>query len=71
VTLAVNHDGDSDSTGAITGSVLGALHGDQAIPSRWLDLLELRDVVTMMADDLAAVHGWPSDSASRRRYGDD
>lgn len=30
--LAVNHDGDSDSTGAITGNILGAYLGQQAIP---------------------------------------
>ena len=30
--LAVNHTGDSDSTGAICGNILGAMHGDAAIP---------------------------------------
>jgi ADP-ribosyl-[dinitrogen reductase] hydrolase len=34
VVMAVNHDGDSDSTGAITGNLLGALHGVDAIPAR-------------------------------------
>lgn len=32
VVLAVNHGGDSDSTGTITGQIMGALHGLQAIP---------------------------------------
>jgi len=68
VTLAVNHDGDSDSTGAITGSLVGALHGEQGIPKRWLDALELRDVVTTLADDLACVPDWAPDAAPRRRY---
>ena len=68
VTLAVNHDGDSDSTGAITGSLVGALHGEQGIPKRWLDALELRDVVTTLADDLACVPEWQPDSAPRLRY---
>ncbi len=27
VILAVNHDGDSDSTGSIAGNILGAVHG--------------------------------------------
>lgn len=54
VRLAVNHDGDSDSTGAITGNILGALWGEQAIPPDWLGNLELRDVVATIADDLAA-----------------
>jgi ADP-ribosylglycohydrolase len=68
VTLAVNHDGDSDSTGAITGSLLGALRGEQAIPRRWLDALELRDTVTTLADDLASAPDWPADGETRLRY---
>ncbi|MGE3465704.1 MAG: ADP-ribosylglycohydrolase family protein [Pyrinomonadaceae bacterium] len=50
--LAVNHSGDSDSTGAITGNILGALHGMDAIPSRWLDHLELRAEIEQVAVDL-------------------
>jgi ADP-ribosyl-[dinitrogen reductase] hydrolase len=69
VVLAVNHDGDSDSTGAITGSLLGALRGEQAIPVRWLDALELREIVTTLADDLATVPDWEPDCAARQRYG--
>ena len=52
VRLAVNHGGDSDSTGAITGNLLGAALGRGAIPQRWLDALELRDVIERLADDL-------------------
>ncbi|ABW66075.1 ADP-ribosylglycohydrolase family protein [Desulfosudis oleivorans] len=52
VTLAVNHSGDSDSTGAITGNIMGALLGVSAIPQRYLDQLELKDVITELADDL-------------------
>lgn len=33
---AVNHSGDSDSTGAITGNILGTLWGSAAIPQKWL-----------------------------------
>lgn len=68
VVLAVNHDGDSDSTGAITGSLLGALRGEQAIPRRWLDLVELRDIVTTLADDLGTLPDWQRDSAPPTRY---
>ena len=50
--LAVTHSGDSDSTGCITGHILGALHGVEPIPQRWLDQLELRDVVDQVAVDL-------------------
>lgn len=52
VVLAVNHGGDSDSTGAITGNILGAAHGVAAIPARWLDELELRDEIDSLARDL-------------------
>lgn len=58
VLLAVNHDGDSDSTGALAGHLLGAMHGMQALPAEWLDPLELRDVVDEVARDLYAYPGW-------------
>ena len=50
--LAVNHSGDSDSTGSIAGSIVGALSGPAVIPDRWLDKLELRDAIETMAADL-------------------
>lgn len=50
--LAVNHDGDSDSTGSIAGNLLGALHGEDAIPSEWLEALECRELIAQTADDL-------------------
>jgi len=43
VIYTVNHSGDSDSTGAICGNILGALHGYGALPKSWLESLELRD----------------------------
>ena len=49
---AVNHAGDSDSTGAVTGNILGAAIGYEAIPKFFLDDLELKDVIIHMADDL-------------------
>ena len=52
VLLAVNHSGDSDSTGSIAGNLLGLALGEHAIPGRWLARLELRDVVEQVADDL-------------------
>lgn len=50
--LAVNHSGDSDSTGSITGNILGALHGEQALPVVWLQHLELAGVVWQLGEDL-------------------
>ncbi|MEN8210209.1 MAG: ADP-ribosylglycohydrolase family protein [Thermodesulfobacteriota bacterium] len=52
VLLAVNHSGDSDSTGAITGNILGALYGFDIIPEHWLSELELRDLIEEIAEDL-------------------
>lgn len=52
--LAANHSGDSDSTAAIAGNVLGALWGEQAIPPAWLAPLELRAEIGLLADRLAA-----------------
>ena len=49
---AVNHGGDSDSTGSVTGNILGARLGARAIPEKYLARLELRDVISEIADDL-------------------
>ena len=60
VRLAVNHSGDSDSTGSMTGNLLGALLGQDAIPSRWLRELELREVIEGIATDLFQHFGTPT-----------
>lgn len=49
---SVNHSGDSDSTGSVTGNILGAYLGLQAIPAKYTANLELLDVMTELADDL-------------------
>ena len=59
VIRAVNITGDSDSTGAITGNILGTYLGVHEIPNRWLAQLELRECITEMADDLATIRDWP------------
>lgn len=72
VMLAVNLTGDSDSTGAIAGNLLGALYGVEAIPKRWLEPLELREVIAVVADDLLSWPQWrigdcpPADDDGRR-----
>lgn len=58
---AVNHSGDSDSTGAITGNLLGAQWGVESIPQRWLETLELRDEIRLIADDLFDSASWDFD----------
>lgn len=52
IIAAVNHRGDSDSTGAITGNILGALHGLGGIEQKWKQDLELSDVILEIGQDL-------------------
>jgi ADP-ribosyl-[dinitrogen reductase] hydrolase len=71
VLLAVNHGGDSDSTGSIAGNLLGLLVGEEGIPDRWLRRLELREVITQVADDLWTCFGdvaTPEASADVEKY---
>ena len=52
IIAAVNHSGDSDSTGAITGNLLGAYIGLSKIPKDWVEKVELSEVLLKIADDL-------------------
>lgn len=52
IIAAVNHSGDSDSTGAVTGNILGAIVGYDKIEDKWKSDIELKDVLIEMADDL-------------------
>jgi len=61
VRLAVTHSGDSDSTGCISGALLGAAQGPGAIPDRWLKALELRAELETLAADYARILGAGSD----------
>jgi len=54
VRTAVNHSGDSDSTGAMAGNILGTQFGRVAIPDRWVASLIERDLVVSVALDFAA-----------------
>jgi ADP-ribosylglycohydrolase len=51
--LAVTHSGDSDSTGAICGNILGALHGETALPAELVFTVEGRPTILQLADDFA------------------
>ena len=55
IALAVNHSGDSDSTGSIAGNILGALYGEECLPAEWLEGLEGPEVIRGMAARLLAV----------------
>ena len=61
---AVNHRGDSDSTGAITGNILGALLGLEGIPQKYIENLELLDVITQIGEDLAGCRNFYSRNAA-------
>ena len=50
---SVNHSGDSDSTGAIAGALLGARHGAGWLPASWLEELEHRELLEDLAGALA------------------
>lgn len=66
VIAAVNHDGDSDSTGAVAGNLLGAWLGVEAIDPCWLEGLELKDTIETLAQDLCRCSGDPE---WERKYG--
>jgi ADP-ribosyl-[dinitrogen reductase] hydrolase len=52
--IAVNHGGDSDTTGSVAGQILGAAFGRRALGAEWLEPLELRDVIVATGEALAA-----------------
>jgi len=62
---AVNHGGDSDSTGAIMGNILGAHLGYEAIGEKWKKNLEMHDLILEVADDLCATE---RDDAWYKKY---
>ncbi len=74
--LSVTHSGDSDSTGAICGNILGALHGETALPAELVFAVEGRGVILQLADDLVLeytrrerLHGdYGPETAWRNRY---
>lgn len=51
LSLAVTHSGDSDSTGSICGNILGALHGERALPPALVFEVEGRGTILELADD--------------------
>ena len=53
VLASVNHSGDSDSTGSITGNFLGLMLGKDSIPQKWIDNLLYKDIVCKVAEDLS------------------
>ena len=52
IIASVNHNGDSDSTGSITGNILGAYLGYDRIPRKYTENLEMMDVIERIAKEL-------------------
>ncbi|MFJ7902889.1 ADP-ribosylglycohydrolase family protein [Streptomyces sp. NPDC096198] len=53
LSLAVNHGGPSSAAAALTGALLGALHGETSLPPAWVAELEGRPTMLVLADDFA------------------
>ena len=51
--LAVNHSGRSGAVGALTGGILGAVMGVEALPDFYLECLESAPILEILASDLA------------------
>lgn len=70
---AVNHNGDSDSTGAIAGNIIGTQVGLSGIPAKYIEKLELRDLILEIADDLwhdcrISEYGYEHDPIWEQKY---
>ncbi|MDE7399187.1 MAG: ADP-ribosylglycohydrolase family protein [Oscillospiraceae bacterium] len=66
IRAAVNHNGDSDSTGAVCGNILGARLGYGKIPRKFTENLEFHDVLLELADDLLS--DYRDDSIWNEKY---
>jgi ADP-ribosyl-[dinitrogen reductase] hydrolase len=49
ISKAVGLGFDTDTTGAVTGALVGAHYGEPGIPARWLDVLDDRDEIRNLA----------------------
>lgn len=50
VIIAVNLGNDTDTIGAITGSINGIIYGKSSIPERWLEKLKKKDYLTKLSE---------------------
>ncbi|GMT43006.1 MAG: putative ADP-ribosylglycohydrolase [bacterium] len=57
VLASVNHSGDSDSTGSITGAILGTLLGVEKIPARWVHDVENSVMIKQIAGEMYRLFG--------------
>lgn len=66
IIAAVNHSGDSDSTGSVAGNILGVYHGYNHLPDGYIGNLEVKDVILEIADDL--FYGYKEDENWACKY---
>ena len=55
VLAAINHSGDSDSTGSITGNILGLINGIDSIPEKWIRNLKNHKIIFDISEMLVNV----------------
>ncbi|WP_405493878.1 ADP-ribosylglycohydrolase family protein [Nocardia sp. NBC_00511] len=66
--LSVNHSGDADSTGAVAGNLIGAMYGLSTLPIEWVSVIEGRDELLRVADDLVLNFFYQDRAALADRY---
>ena len=54
---AVNLGDDADTVAAVYGGLAGAYYGFDAIPSRWVDILENKNLIQQVTEGLEALEG--------------
>ncbi len=63
--IAVNHNGDSDSTGAIAGNIAGVICGKKGIQNDWISKIEYSNNLMQIVKDLFEIN---KDSSIPERY---
>lgn len=64
--MAVTHSGDSDSTGAIAGNMLGLLYPDQVFQHPWAEQVECADIIRRLAHDASSTREMGTEEIDRR-----
>ncbi len=54
IVCSINHDGDSDSTGAVAGNIMGTYLGYEEIPFEYKNNIELKNEIVELAKDLSS-----------------
>jgi ADP-ribosylglycohydrolase len=56
VTIAANHDGDSDTTASIAGQLYGAWYGVEPIPEQWIKKLDIQEIMESLCKKLVSLN---------------